>query len=120
MLRYAGLLLLGIATGYFGGLVGIVGGIIVIPALVLLFGFSQANAQGTTMAMLLPPLGLFAVIIYQQKGLVDWKVAAILCIGFVIGSPFGAKLAVGMSPVMLRKIFGVALALISARMLFGK
>lgn len=63
-----GLLILGMFAGYFSGLVGIGGGVIIVPALVLLFGFSQYSAQGTTLALLVPPIGLLAVWKYYQKG----------------------------------------------------
>jgi uncharacterized protein len=68
-----GLLVLGVAAGYFSGLVGIGGGVIIVPALVLLFGFSQHMAQGTTLAMMVPPIGILAVLNYHQKGQVDSK-----------------------------------------------
>jgi uncharacterized protein len=120
MLRMAGTLLLGAAAGYFSGLVGLGGGVIIVPALVLIYGFSQPVAQGTTLAMLLPPIGLFAVLAYQQKGLIDWRVAALLCIGFLIGSPLGAKLAVSLPPAVLKKVFAVSLFVISIKMFWGK
>jgi len=120
MLQFAGLLILGAAAGYFSGLVGLGGGVLIVPALVYLFGMPQNQAQGTTLAMLLPPIGVMAVIAYHQKGLVDWKIAAILCVGFLLGSPFGAKFAVGSSPATLKKVFSISLFLISLKMFFGK
>ena len=120
MLRISAVILLGIIAGYFSGLIGLGGGVIIVPALVLLFGLSQPIAQGTTLAMMLPPIGLMAVLAYQQKGMIDWKIAGFLCVGFLIGSPLGAKLAVGLPPETLKKVFGVSLLLISIKMLFGK
>jgi len=120
MLQFAGLLVLGIATGYFSGLIGLGGGVLIVPALIYFFGLSQPQAQGTTLAMMLPPIGLMAVMVYNQKGLIDWRIAGILCIGFLIGSPFGAKLAVGLSTLTLKRIFSVSLFLISLKMFFGK
>ncbi len=104
-----GLLLLGIFAGYFSGLVGIGGGIIIVPALVLLFGFSQHTAQGTTLALLIPPIGILALISYYQKGYVDVKSAVIICIGFVIGGYLGGKMAIGFSEELLKKIFAIIL-----------
>lgn len=104
-----GLLLLGMVAGYFSGLVGIGGGIIIVPALILLFGFSQHAAQGTTLALLIPPIGILAVISYFQKGYVDVKSAIIICIGFVIGGYLGGKMAINISEEVLKKIFAVAL-----------
>ncbi|MBS1759998.1 MAG: sulfite exporter TauE/SafE family protein [Bacteroidetes bacterium] len=110
-----GLLILGLAAGYFSGLVGIGGGIIVVPALVFIFGFSQYAAQGTTLALLIPPIGLLAVWKYYQSGQVDIKTAAIIAVGFVIGSYFGSATAVGISQDTLKKIFAVALVLIGIK-----
>jgi len=104
-----GLLLLGIFAGYFSGLVGIGGGIIIVPALVLLFGFSQHTAQGTTLALLIPPIGILALISYYQKGYVDVKSAVIICIGFVIGGYLGGRMAIGFSEDLLKKIFAIIL-----------
>lgn len=120
MLRIVGILLLGMAAGYFSGLVGLGGGALVVPALVLLFGFSQPQAQGTTLAMLLPPIGLLAVLAYHQHGLIDWKVAGLLCVGFLLGSPLGAKLAIGLPALALKRIFGISLLLISVKMILSK
>jgi uncharacterized membrane protein YfcA len=113
-----GLLLLGIIAGYFSGLVGIGGGVIIVPALVLLFGFTEHTAQGTTLALLIPPIGLLAVLSYYQKGYVDIKTAAIICIGFVIGGFIGGKMAVGLSESVLKKTFAITLIAIGAKMLF--
>lgn len=120
MLKIAGILLLGAAAGYFSGLVGLGGGVLIVPALVMLFGLTQPQAQGTTLAMLLPPIGILAVLAYHQRGLVDWKLAALLCVGFLIGSPLGAKLAVGLPPATLKRVFGISLFLISLKMMIGK
>jgi len=113
-----GLLLLGIIAGYFSGLVGIGGGVIIVPALVLWFGFNEHTAQGTTLALLIPPIGILAVISYYQKGYVDVKTAAIICIGFVIGGFIGGKMAVGLSESILKRTFAIALIAIGAKMLF--
>lgn len=114
-----GLLILGILAGYLSGLVGIGGGIIIVPALVLLFGFSQYMAQGTTLALLLPPIGLFAVINYYKKGYVDIKIALILIFGFLLGSYFGSLTAVNIPQETLKKIFAIILVLIGIKMFFG-
>src|SRR6185436_13633071 len=106
-------LLLGLAAGIISGLIGVGGGIIIIPALVFLFGFSQHQAQGTTLAMLVPPIGLLAAWTYYQQGYVDLKVAAYMCAGFFFGGLLGAKFAVGLSNTVLERVFGIALLLIS-------
>ena len=114
------LLAIGFIAGIISGLLGIGGGIIIVPALVFIFGFSQQSAQGTTLAMLVPPIGLLAAWTYYSKGFVDIKVAALMCAGFFIGGLFGAKLATNLSEIMLTRIFGVALLLISVKMILGK
>lgn len=114
------LMLLGLATGIMAGMLGIGGGIIVIPAMVLLLGFSQQSAQGTSLAMMLPPVGIFAVINYYKAGHVDFKVAAILAVLFIAGSYFGSKFAVKIPQDTLKKIFGVFLLLVAVKMLFWK
>lgn len=114
----AGLFILGIFAGYFSGLVGIGGGVIIVPALVLIFGFSQHTAQGTTLALLIPPIGIFAFLSYYQKGFVDIKSAIIICIGFILGGLIGGKMAVDISENFLRKIFAILLILLGVRMFF--
>jgi hypothetical protein len=113
-----GLLLLGIIAGYFSGLVGIGGGVIIVPALILWFGFNEHTAQGTTLALLIPPIGILAVLSYYHKGYVDIKTAIIICIGFVIGGYLGGKMAVGLSESVLKRTFAIALIAIGAKMLF--
>jgi len=111
---------LGLVTGFMAGMLGIGGGIIVIPALVMIMGFSQQGAQGTSLAMMLPPVGIFAVMNYYKAGHVDLKVAAILACVFIIGSIFGSKLAVKIPQDILKKVFGVFLIVVAIKMLFGK
>ncbi len=113
-------ILLGVAVGAFSGLVGIGGGIIAIPALTMLFGFSQQQAQGTSLAMMLPPVGILAVWAYYTHGYVDIKAAALLAIGFLIGGYFGAKLAVTLPTAVIKKIFAVLLLIIGIKMLASK
>jgi uncharacterized membrane protein YfcA len=113
-------IVLGILAGILSGLVGIGGGIIIVPALVILFGFSQHTAQGTTIALMVPPIGILAAWAYYTQGCVDLKAAAIICIGFLFGGYFGAKLALTLPRFYLEKIFGIALLLISLKMLFSK
>jgi len=87
--------LLGVAAGILSGLIGIGGGIIIIPALVFIAGMSQHVAQGTTLALMVPPIGLLAAWAYYRAGYVDLKVAALICAGFFVGGFLGAKLATG-------------------------
>lgn len=114
------IVVLGLITGFMAGMLGIGGGIIVIPALVMIMGFTQQGAQGTSLAMMLPPVGIFAVMNYYKAGHVDIKVAAILALVFIVGSIFGSKLAVKIPQDVLKKVFGGFLFLVAIKMLFGK
>ncbi len=114
------LMLLGMIAGYFSGLVGIGGGVIIVPALVLLFGFSQHSAQGTTLALLVPPIGILGALTYYQKGYVDVKSAAFICVGFVVGGYLGGKLAVALPDYILKRVFAVILIGLGVRMLLVK
>ena len=113
-------LLLGLTAGIFSGVIGIGGGIIIVPALVFLFGLSQHQAQGTTLALLVPPIGILAAWTYYRQGYVNLQIAALICLGFFFGSLLGAKVATGLSDTVLEKVFGVALLLISLKMIFGR
>lgn len=94
MIHIAALIALGIVAGMTSGLIGIGGGIIIVPVLVLFMGFSQQLAQGTTLALMVPPLGAFAAWTYYRQGYVDVKTALLICLGFLVGSILGADLAV--------------------------
>ena len=113
-----GLLILGLAAGIFSSIIGIGGGVLIVPALVFLFAMSQKTAQGTSLAMLLPPIGVLAVINYHKAGYVDYKIAAILCVTFVAGTWFGSKIALNLPDAVLKKVFAVCLILIAGRYLF--
>jgi uncharacterized protein len=113
-------ILLGLAAGILSGLVGIGGGILIVPALVFLFGFSQQQAQGTTLALLVLPIGLLAAWTYYKQGFVDIRVVGLIAAGFVVGSFFGARNATAISNEVLGKVFGIFLVLIGLKMIFGK
>src|SRR4030095_9066334 len=101
------LVVIGVLAGILSGFVGVGGGIIIVPALVWLLGFSQHQAQGTSLAVLLLPVGIFAVMTYSRAGALDWKVALIICAGFVIGSYFGSKWALAIPVDTVKKVFGI-------------
>jgi uncharacterized membrane protein YfcA len=113
-------LLVGLLGGIFGGMLGIGGGIIMVPLLAFLFGLSQHQAQGTTLALMVPPIGLLAAWTYYKAGFVDLKIAAFVCLGFFFGGLLGAKLVVGLPDPLLRKIFGAALLMIAIKMILTK
>jgi hypothetical protein len=113
-----GLLLVGLAAGLLSSMVGIGGGVVVVPALVFMFAMSQKVAQGTSLAMMLPPIGVLAVVNYYKAGFVDFKVAGILCVAFVVGSFFGSKIVLNMDMGILKKIFAVFLIAVALKYLF--
>lgn len=114
------LIVIGIITGVMAGMLGIGGAIIMIPALVFFLGISQQAAQGTSLAVMLPPVGIIAAYNYYKEGQVNIKFAIILALFFLIGSYFGSKLALNLSQPVLKKIFGILLLLVAAKMLLSK
>ena len=111
------LILIGFTAGVLSGLVGIGGGIIVVPALVLILGFSQQEAQGTSLGLLLLPIGILAVINYYNQGYIDVKVVAIMCLAFIIGGWAGSKLALQLPELTLKRIFAILLFYTGIKML---
>jgi len=114
------LLGIGIITGVLAGMLGIGGAIIMTPALLYFMGFSQHMAQGTSLAVMLPPIGIIAAYNYYKAGEVNIKFALILAAAFLLGSYFGSKLALNLPQETLRKMFGVLMLLVAAKMLFTK
>ena len=114
------LVLIGILAGILSGLVGVGGGVIMVPLLVLLLGFNQHQAQGTSLAVLVVPVTAVAVYNYHKEGFIDWRYVGIIALFFVIGGYFGSKIAVSLDQKMLKKVFGFILLLIAGKMLLGK
>ena len=88
------LILIGMSAGLLSGVVGVGGGIIIIPLLMLLIGLDQHQAQGTSLAVMLPPIGILAAINYHKAGFIDWKYAMIIAAAFIVGGYFGSRWAV--------------------------
>lgn len=109
----------GLLAGFLSGVLGIGGGVVMVP-LLLLVGFSQHQAQGTSLAAMLPPVTLLAVLQYSKGGHVDWKLALVISATFVIGGLFGSKLAVAIDEKLLKRIFGVLMLFIAVKMIVGK
>lgn len=103
------LIVIGLAAGTLSGLVGVGGGIIIVPALVFFLGFSQQAAQGTSLGLLLLPAGILAVINYYKQGFIDLKVVGIMCAAFVLGGWVGSKLALSLSQEVVKKTFAIVL-----------
>jgi len=112
------LVLVGVAAGILGGLVGIGGGIIIVPSLIYFLNFSQKSAQGTSLGLLLLPVGIFGVLEYYKQGHVDLKIVVILAIGFLAGSYFGSKIALSLPQETVKKIFAILMIILAIKMLF--
>ena len=112
------LVIVGLLAGVLSGLVGLGGGVIIVPALVFLLGFSQHQAQGTSLGILLLPAGIFAVMNYYKKGFIDVKVVLLLFVGFLVGGYLGSKISLSVNESTLKKIFAIALVLIAGKVLF--
>ena len=112
------LIAVGIVAGMLSGLVGIGGGIIIVPALVLFLAFSQKMAQGTSLGILLLPVGLLGVFQYYKQGYIDMRVVVIISLAFFAGSYFGSKIALSLPQETVKKIFAVLMIIIAVKMLF--
>lgn len=100
------LLVFGLGIGILSGLLGIGGGIVLVPGLIILFGFTQTEAQGTSLAVMIPPIGIFAALVYYQNGFVRLPVVGLIALGFMLGAYLGAKLVPHLSLDYLRLAFG--------------
>ncbi len=114
------LIVIGIISGLLSGIFGIGGAIIVIPALVFILGLSQHEAQGTSLAFMLPPVGILAAYNYWKDGNVNWKIALVLSITFVVGAYFGSRFSLNISDKMLRRVFGVLMIGMALKLIFSK
>ena len=114
------LIVIGLLAGILSGIVGIGGGLLMIPMLIFFLGLSQHTAQGTSLAVMLPPIGILAAMNYYKAGFIEWKFALIIATAFIIGGYFGSKFAISVSPVLLKKIFGAVLLVAAVKMIFGK
>ncbi|NPA35940.1 MAG: sulfite exporter TauE/SafE family protein [Chlorobi bacterium] len=113
-------LIIGLMAGIVSGALGVGGGIIIVPALVFLLGFSQHMAQGTSIAVLMLPTGILAVMQYYKNGYVNIKVALLLMLLFVAGAYLGSLFSMSIPDKLLRKVFGVFMLLVSIKMIMGK
>jgi len=114
------LVLIGLVAGTLSGLIGIGGAIIIIPSLILLLGMNQYDAQGTSLATMLLPIGLLAAINYYKEGALNIKYAAIIAVAFFVGGYLGSKVALEIPQTALRKVFAATLFVIALKMFLGK
>lgn len=113
------LVVIGLLAGVLSGLIGVGGGIIIVPALVYLLGLTQHSAQGTSLALMLPPIGILAAMNYYKAGALNVKYAIIISLAFIIGGYFGSKLSISyISEENMKKVFGIILLFVSVKMVF--
>lgn len=113
-------ILIGLVAGTLGGMLGIGGATIMVPALVYLIGFTQHQAQGTSLAVMVPPIAILAAWRYWQAGNVKLGLTGLICVGWLLGGLIGANFAQGISDPTLKKIFGIFLLFVSLKMIFTK
>lgn len=111
------LLLIGLAAGFMGGLVGIGGGVIIVPALVMLVGMTQHQAQGTSLTMILFPVGILGVLNYYKQGYVDFKYAGLLAVGFFVGSYLGSKYSLSLPQLTIKRVFAIIMIVLAIKIL---
>lgn len=114
------LIIIGLLAGILSGLVGVGGGILMIPLLIIFLGLTQHQAQGTALFAMLPPIGILATINYYKEGFVKWEYAIVIAFTFVIGGYLGSKLSLSLPPQMVRRIFGVIMLLGAIKLISSK
>jgi uncharacterized membrane protein YfcA len=113
----AGLLALGLAAGVFSGMFGVGGGLVIVPALIILFKMKELDALGTSLAALVPPVGLLGATEYWRGGYIHIRHAAIIALGLFVGAWFGARIITSLSPETIRRVYAGFLLVVAARML---
>lgn len=111
------LLLIGAAAGCLSGFIGIGGGLLIVPALMMALGMSQMAAQGTSLALMLPPIGALAVMNYWKAGEMDVRAAGIMVVAFVLGGHYGSRLALSLDPNKVRLAFGLVMLFAAVKMI---
>ncbi len=114
------LALVGLFAGVLSGFVGIGGGVVMVPALVIMLGYSQHQAQGTSLAVLVLPVVALAVRNYYKAGMIDPKMVAVIAVAFVVGGYFGSKWSLALPTETVKRVFGVLMLLISVKLILGK
>ena len=114
------LMIIGLLAGMLSGFVGVGGGILMIPLLIVFLGFTQHQAQGTALFAMLPPIGILATINYYKEGFVKWEYAAVIALAFVVGGYFGSKLSISLPAQTVRRVFGVIMLIGAIKLIFSK
>ena len=120
ILTIIGLIIIGLLAGLLSGLVGVGGGILMIPLLIIFLGFTQHQAQGTALFAMLPPIGILAAMNYYKEGFVKWEYAAVIALTFVVGGYFGSKLSSSLPDQTIRRVFGFVMLIGAVKLLFSK
>jgi uncharacterized membrane protein YfcA len=116
-MTYLPLLAIGLVAGVFAGMFGIGGGLVIVPALIFLLKLRELEAIGTSLAALIPPVGLLGAFEYYRNGFMNLRYAALIALGIFIGAYFGARIMIPLPPVLIRRIYAIFLFLIATRML---
>jgi uncharacterized membrane protein YfcA len=114
------LIIIGLLAGILSGLVGVGGGILMIPLLIIFLGLTQHEAQGTALFAMLPPIGILAAINYYKEGFVKWEYAIVIAFTFVIGGYLGSKLSLSLPPQTVKRVFGVIMLLGAIKLISSK
>jgi uncharacterized membrane protein YfcA len=114
------LIIIGLMAGILSGFIGVGGGIVMIPLLILFLGLTQFQAQGTALVAMLPPIGILAALNYFKSGYVKWEYAVIIALTFVIGGYFGSKLSLSLNPSTVKRVFGIVMLIAGVKMIFSK
>ncbi len=118
-MTYLALLAIGLVAGVFAGMFGIGGGLIIVPALIFLLKMSELEAIATSLAALIPPVGLLGAYEYYSKGYIHIRFALLIALGLFVGAVFGARIMIGLPPHVIRKVYAAFLIVIAARMLMA-
>ncbi len=111
------LLAIGLLAGVFSGMFGIGGGLIIVPALLFIVKVKELQAIGTSLAALIPPVGLLGAAEYYRNGYINLRYAGLVALGLFVGAYFGARIMISLPPELIRRLYGVFLLLVAARML---
>ena len=113
------LIMIGLCAGLLSGFVGVGGGLIIVPALVYFMGLTQHQAQGTSLLLMLPPIGILAVMNYYKAGNINWWYGGIIALAFIIGGYFGSKISLKLHPGAVKLIFGIIMIYVSFKMIIS-
>jgi uncharacterized protein len=116
-MTYLALLAIGLIAGVFAGMFGIGGGIVIVPALLLVVKMKELDAIATSLAAMIPPVGLLGAMAYYRTGHINIRYAALVALGIFLGAYFGARIMISLPPTLIRRLYGVFLAVMAIRML---